>query len=481
MRALQADKNLPEANLSLAELLVAKGRYSEALRHLEIGERGGSLSHIALFNLGYSLFKEWEGDEKRGPDLPAARLERIRAYLTQAIEIRPSFVEAYKLLGHVSLINDHRLNETAALLATAVALRPADAELQLMLAKTYLRTEKERDAKAIAQKIATGPADQQIKKEAVEVRDAADEYLRKNLELRVDSQVPAIRSNILFLKRSWLKDADVKQIELERDITNLNSVLDRPRAGEVQIMGSLDKITCSNGQIAYAVTSNGAPLKLWTDRFEGLRLSVLIEGMHSFKLDCGAGFPGRKAVFLYTPPAAGKDSMGKPQLRSVTFVPDKFRLMSRMELAASRTVVVEDDMLRRGREKDSVERFAYSSDAERYDSIRRSMRKKQTAEKQVVARIERIDCSNGGNRVIATAAGKAWQFAAPSLSAVTVNWFGVSGHNFQLACGAESTASVLLTYSTNDTNDTNELKAIEFIPPDLPMPAPLPDASGKRE
>jgi hypothetical protein len=478
-KSLAADKSSIQANSSLGEILVSKEKYSDARAALETAERAGELSPMALFNLAYSLVKETGDKDDLIGKIPTATADRARGYLKRTIQLRPAFVEPYKLLAHISLINNDQLRESSAFLATAIALRPGDAELQLMLAKTYLRLEKYRDATAIAEAIVASSATPAIKKEALEIKDASSEYLRKTLELSAGSG--SATADFLILKRSWLNDEDLKQIELNRELSNLNSVLDRPRPGEVQMIGSIEKITCSDGAIAYTVVSDGAPFKLWSSKFEDLRLSVLVQGMHSFKLDCGVRFAGQKAVLLHKTAEAGKG--GRPELTSVTFVPENFQLMNKNDLMASRLVVVEDDMRLRGRERDSVSGYSRVSEAERYSSIKDSLRKPEALEKQIIGRLDRVDCANGTTRIKAIAGDREWLFTAATLSSVAVNWFSSKALNFRLACGAESSAAgnVLLTYKPNATGGPPELTGIEFIPADLPLTALPLGPSGKSD
>jgi thioredoxin-like negative regulator of GroEL len=479
-KALAAEINSARANAALGEILSSRGKYPEARTALEAAERAGELGPGSLFHLAYALVKETADKDQLIEKIPPATADRARGYLMRAIQLRPSFVEPYKLLGHIALINNDQLREGAAQLRTAAALRPGDVELQLMLGKTYLRLEQYRDAGAIAEAIATAQASPAIKKEALEIQSAASEYKRVSLDVSTGSEGKTGR-NILFLKRSWLTDEDLKQIELSREISNLNVALDRPRSGEVQVIGTIERISCANGAITYSVLSNGAPLKLSSSKFEGLRLAVLVQGMHSFKLDCGARFPGQKAVLSYKP-ATPANAAGRQELTSVTFVPENFQLMSSSELAAVRLIVIEDDMRLRGRERESLTGYSRVSVAERLESIRSSLRKPGPSEKQILGRIERVDCSASWPLVKVTAEGREWQFTAPSLGDVVANWFTSTSLNFRLECGSEAAApNVLLTYRTNNAIGPHELTAIEFVPVDLTLTASGSGPAGRKD
>jgi hypothetical protein len=139
-------------------------------------------------------------------------------------------------------------------------------------------------------------------------------------------------------------------------------------------------------------------------------------------------------------------------------------------------------MLRRGRERDSVERYTRVSESERFDSIKKALRKPGADERQIIGRLDAVDCSAGTNRITATTAGGGkWLFTAPLFSTVAVNWFSSAGLNFRLSCGsAPEGAHALLTYKESTVpNGLHELTAIEFIPSDIQLPVQLSNAGVK--
>jgi hypothetical protein len=123
-------------------------------------------------------------------------------------------------------------------------------------------------------------------------------------------------------------------------------MLTRPRPGEQQVVAYVERIQCSEDRIDYKINAGGQRSVFTTANFSNLRLYVLTEGEQSFRIECGAGFGKQLTVLTFRPPASPKAGT-RPELVSITFVPDVFRLKTPAEMAKARTIIVEDDTLRR--------------------------------------------------------------------------------------------------------------------------------------
>jgi hypothetical protein len=71
-------------------------------------------------------------------------------------------------------------------------------------------------------------------------------------------------------------------------------------------------------------------------------MGVLTEGERSFTIDCGVRLDKQMAVMTYLPSVNSKPNI-RGRLLAIWFVPDYFRLKTPEEMAARRTVIIEDD------------------------------------------------------------------------------------------------------------------------------------------
>ena len=105
-------------------------------------------------------------------------------------------------------------------------------------------------------------------------------------------------------------------------------------------------IACTDGEITYSVKSGSESFELTSKGFANVGMRVLTEGESSFTLDCGVSL-AKHLTLLTFQPAPGARSRGR--LIAISFVPDYFRLKTAAEMAARRTVIIEDDRVFRSR------------------------------------------------------------------------------------------------------------------------------------
>ncbi|HZG51922.1 MAG TPA: tetratricopeptide repeat protein, partial [Pyrinomonadaceae bacterium] len=137
-RALKLDANLAAAHSSLGLMRLQQNRPGEARAHLERAVGLAPENHLAHFYYADLLRREGLETEKTVAGY-AATTRLIRAELKKVIELAPTFLEAYALLGRVDLERSPRLDETFALLGHALTLAPRRAEFKLLLAQLHAR------------------------------------------------------------------------------------------------------------------------------------------------------------------------------------------------------------------------------------------------------------------------------------------------------------------------------------------------------
>jgi hypothetical protein len=213
-----------------------------------------------------------------------------------------------------------------------------------MLAQVLLRQEKYAEAGAIAERLVAGASDAEVWAEARSILHTVNQY-RAAANVKVNAtEVAKVFGPLppLILKRSSLSDAEVARYEEDRQVMNLNILIEKPRFGERQVVGYVDKITCSDGTINYAVRSGSERFNLTSSGFDGIKLRVLTEGERSFTLDCGVSLAENLTVLTFQPMAGSRPST-RGKLVSMSFGPDYFRLKTPQEMANWRVVIIEDD------------------------------------------------------------------------------------------------------------------------------------------
>jgi Flp pilus assembly protein TadD len=450
-------------NGSLGVLLIRQDKPAEAKAYLQKAVAAGSADPLVLFNYAYAVLHDYmQGGAIEA--LPDDSAQSVRSLLRRAIELAPEFSESYRLLALVDFVRDEQLDDAVGLLQKGLAIKRDDAEMQLLLARILLRREDVTRAGQIAAQIASTTSDTKRKAEADEIVKAVYDYNAAKTAaatpVRLNITVGE-RQGLVILKRSWLTDNDIAQIDRERENNNYNRIIIRPVTGEVQVLGHVEKIVCSGSSIIYRVRANDMVMNLTSADFNGVRMTVAREGENTFQIGCGADIAKQLAVINYRPKTPINAAKTQGELTAISFVADDFRLKSIEAMNAARLVAIDDDTLRRSGPKPVVTP----------ESIRRSigqyLRKPGKNEERVVGTIQSIQCSTTEVDFRVFSNNKTYLFAHGVPGRVEMAWFTVASSQLPISCGSgplASNAILTFTRTTSFTNVDGELKSIEFIP-----------------
>ena len=132
-KALAAKPDLAFAHASLGALLVHQGKNDLAMPHLQRAAALDSPNEFVHYYYGAALI------ERIGPNAgPEADFDQAITALTRAVELRPGFTEAEKLLGYAYLLRGETGTAREVLLR-ALREAPADHRTALLLAQADLR------------------------------------------------------------------------------------------------------------------------------------------------------------------------------------------------------------------------------------------------------------------------------------------------------------------------------------------------------
>jgi|GEM_PF-4925659 len=455
-RSIVADPKSPAAHTALGVLLARKGDHAGAARELETALSFGEAGVAVNFYYAYALSR---GGEIGSMDERSVGL--MRTALDRALASDPQHVPSMQLLSGLDLATENELPQAESLLRKATSLRPSDEQLQLMLARVLLRRERYGDASAIAKRLVSS-ADTQISKGAEEILDVSAEYKKASVDLvlKPGFTLPW-EQPIVFLKRSWLRDAEIASVERERNNNNLNVMLGILRPDEQRTLAAISRVDCSSGSISYSALVDGQKIRFTSTSFERVRMSVLLEGSHSFKLDCGADLSDHKAVLTYR---SGKTSTDPAVLTAIAFVPDDFTLSTPQQVTSHRMVVIEEDQLH-SRGGVIVGPTSEGSEASRRQSIERDLRKPDKGEVRQLGTISRIDCGADSLSVtVVDKEGRSLVLASTSQRPVSLKWFTTETAETPLTCGSTTqVANALVTYLPG-AGDQGELRSVELLP-----------------
>jgi tetratricopeptide (TPR) repeat protein len=465
-RAVALDEPSGIAFGALASLLIRQAKFADARKLLEKAIVRDPANHLNYFNLAYTVSRENEDSSGKVSKYSPETTKIMREALERSILLEPHFAESYRLLAFVDFVNNESLDEAVSLLKKGIALKPKHQDFDILLAQILLTQDKYDEARSIAADLVKTAPDTKVRSDAETVLKTVGEYTNARLEIVKESTIrqPWMQP-LIFLKRSWLTQTDLADIDRDRTINNLNIILERPMRGESRMIGVIDRVTCSGGEIGYNIKSEGHDFTMTSRDFKSLRTAVLLEGENSFQVDCGASFAKTLSVLAFRPALDAK-----PQLTSITFVPDFFVLKTPEELASTRTVVVEDDMLRKGSSR-TVESSVNDLKPEaRWAAITEKLRAPQDGETREIGVIEKINCAGKSVVVNAVSAGKKLRLFSNSPQGVNVAWFSQKASQISLACDATPlAANALLTFKRTSDED-GELKALEFVPDNFALP-----------
>jgi tetratricopeptide (TPR) repeat protein len=259
--ALQLDPTFAAAHASLGLLRIQAGNFEAAQKSLEkaVAYDKAGKNHLIYYYYAMALLREGAGHG--GPMLTASvdrqKAPLIRTNLQRAIQINPNFTESYNLLSFVNLATGEQLDESVALLKSALQFAPGDQGLAFQLAQLYLRQDKCEEAKRLLDPLVQTAAEPAMQQRAQLLLDEANRTLQSLAQYRVTAPTPP---------RPTLKK-----------VSNLlggkpRPVLRRLNEGEF-VRGILTRRECSARGTTFYVTAGEQQLVFHTNQKEKLRLT----------------------------------------------------------------------------------------------------------------------------------------------------------------------------------------------------------------
>ena len=466
--ALAVEPKMPAANATIGMVKLRQRKFPEAKRYLEAATAGDAENFLVHFYYAYLLTRENMNEAGLVTNFPIETAKRIRESLRRSILLNDRFAESYRLLAFTSLITNVELEEALAGLRKAELLRPGDPEIALMIPQVLLRQENSEEAWKAADRVFRTVSDARTKKQAQELMAAANQL---GAARSPSSKVTVVgRREPIIYQRKDLTDAQFEKLERDRVVNNVNTLIERPRKGERQAVGTLGRVACVDDRIVYSFnTAEGKELKLTGRRFDDLRLKVLIEGTRSFAFRCDARVTDELATIIYRP-SAGTGG----ELLTIAFVPKYFELRTPEEVANAPQVIVQGGPATRLDENEKTataerEEMERVMRATQISDVEDRLRPAGPGERRVLATPEKLECSAGKMKLTANAEVGLEVFHAPIAGGFEAVSFNSETGIIEVGCRAQlPSLPAVITYRQNG-ND-RELVAVEFVPSFYKLP-----------
>ncbi|HEY0377704.1 MAG TPA: DUF1570 domain-containing protein [Pyrinomonadaceae bacterium] len=297
-KAAELDPRLVIASAALAVLRVRQNDYESAAKLLdredEAGEQGDYLAH---YYRAYALSRQGSASDTFVETFYGDQTaRRMRAELEKAIQLNPSFAEAYRLLAFVNLVRDERLDESINLLKRAAELSPRRREYALLLAQIHLRREEFDVVRRILEPLARGGAgcSPVVRGQAQALLAAAaarEQYLAHVREL--DKQIAEAAAR---------EEAPPPGVALQPcDAPQPGPQLKKLRFSGQQACGQLVRLECDEHGVLLVVQTDGRTLQLRNASLSGIRFVTYTAEVRG-QLTCGERTPESPVLVTYRPP-----------------------------------------------------------------------------------------------------------------------------------------------------------------------------------
>jgi tetratricopeptide (TPR) repeat protein len=285
-RALDLAPDSAQAHASLGMVRVRQGRFAEAEAEMKRAVEANSQNYLAHYYYADAVFRKTAGYGRPVTPFPAEDARLMRAELSRAIELNPSFAESYYQLAFVSLVTGEGLDEAARLLAQARLLAPNRHRYTLLLAQIQMHKRDYVAAQQLLEPVSrSATADTRERGEAqsmlATVRMIEDGIARHGREGVATGGGGAAGAG-------GAQQATAAAVEA---VENMKPLLRRRANGE-QVRGTLTRIDCPGGLVVVLnVRVGDRVLRLRAESFQRAEFKSYVPGMTGTALGCGVRDP----------------------------------------------------------------------------------------------------------------------------------------------------------------------------------------------
>ena len=467
-KSLELDPKNSLANTAFGLVKMRQGRYEEAKSYLEKAVAFGQKNHYAYYNYAYVLSRESYDEFGFVSSFPEEKEKKMLAALEKAIRLNSSFTPSYALFAFIYQVNDKDMNVAVAFLKKALSLQPGNQQYALRIAQIYLRQKKYVEAEKLVKNLAETAVEADIRDGAKKLLSVIETIKTSQAQAsngRREREKNGYREPVLK-RRSDLTKKQVEEIQQENVINRLHQEFGRPRSGEKQILGYVQKIECIEGAVKYSVKTEGGDLALKSKDFEELHLLALTEDAETLSVSCDADISRVKTVLTYRDENNAKIG-SKGNLLSMVFVPKFFRLKTKKELEGARRIAIVEQP-KRNEVPDSVREEMQNQRRElMMKSIKDRLRQPQTGEIRRVGFLQEVECKRKYQIFHVKVGEQVLKLKVGSPETLKIIGYTREMERVNLRCGSKPPpVNAVITYKTGKASKkiNGEIVALEFVP-----------------
>ncbi len=463
--ALKLAPHSSMANTTLGMVKLRQRKFDEARKYLETAMAGDPKNHIAYFRYAYLLSREGRDEFGYVSGFPKETADKIRQVLQKAIEINPSFTESYELLAFINLISNENLDESIALLQTALKFQPGNQRYALRIAEIELQQKKFDAASLSAKRIAATTDD-------TEIKGRADNLLAQIGRLKQFSSLETAQQKTYEEAVAAVQKGAEVADDPDVNLRTINRALRKPRPDEMRTIGSVQKIDCKTRPLTFTIKTPTETFSLNSPDFESLTLNAFIPEANQAQVGCDENMSAFHAVITYKP-ATGSKNSARGELVAIEFVNADFRFLmpSDDRVAISR------------RENETLESLSGTllnpppaktpeGEARQRDLIMRTLndglRKPAEGQKREVGYLEKIECTPKGAFFIIKTPSKTLRLLNLNPQSLKIGVYAPDLAEMQFGCAIKPVefpaVFIFVDKSDAKTKSDGEIISIEFVP-----------------
>jgi len=298
-RAVALDAGYAPAHTSLGMVASRENRADDARKELEMAAGLPTATYVTQFEFANALAQSWANPAPGDG-------EKIEKALRRAIELNPSFPDAYEMLAWKLGQNEPSLDEAMRLVNKALDLAPGREAYVYRKAVLLANKQDFTAARSLLTQIIRGGSDETVRANAQRELAQVDDFERRKAAFEANRTPSA--------PGGGTASSVVEPAGQQRIVPALRPM----QPGENRVFGKLTAIQCAaTGVVVVVRTPDGATLRAHATKFSQIDLITYRNDLRG-DVQCGARAAADPVLVTFTPDA---DSTNSGTAVAVEFVP----------------------------------------------------------------------------------------------------------------------------------------------------------------